>query len=71
MVDAATGGALMRKDRGEAYELLEDMALNDYQWQTERATMEKVVEMHGSNDSTTIHVQLASLKKQVEALNQQ
>ena len=42
MVDAVTGGALMRKDRDEAYELLEEMASNDYQWQTEKATPEKV-----------------------------
>jgi len=71
MVDAVADGALMRKDRDEAYELLEEMASNDYQWQTERATSEKVVGMHGPNDITAIHVQLASLTKQVRALNQQ
>ena len=70
-VDAVVGGALMRKDRGEAYELLEEMASNDYQWQTERATPEKVAGMHGSNDITTIHVQISSLGKQVGALNHQ
>jgi len=42
MVDVAVSGALMRKDRDEAYELLEEMASNDYQRQTERATSKKV-----------------------------
>jgi len=30
MVDATTGGALIRKARDEAYELLEEMTSNDY-----------------------------------------
>ena len=30
MVDATTGGALIRKDRDEVYELLEEMTSNDY-----------------------------------------
>jgi len=30
MVDVAAGGALMRKDRDEDYELLEEIASNDY-----------------------------------------
>ena len=31
IIDAAAGGALMSKERDEAYELLEDMASNSYQ----------------------------------------
>ena len=42
MVDAAAGGVLMRKNRDEAYELLEEIASNDYQWQTEKVKQEKV-----------------------------
>jgi len=71
MVDVTTGGALMRKNRDEAYELLEEMASNDYQWQAKKATSEKVVGMHGPNDITTIHAQLASLTNQMGALNHQ
>ena len=41
------------------------MASNDYQWQTEKATSEKVTGMYGPNDITIIHVQLALLTKQV------
>ena len=31
VIDAAAGGALMGKERDEAYELLEEMASNSYQ----------------------------------------
>ena len=71
MVDAAAGGVILRKDRDEASELLEEMASNDYQWQKERETLEKVAGTHEPNNITTIHVQLVSLAKQVGALNQQ
>jgi len=36
-VDAAAGGALMKKNYTEAYALIEDMAQNHYQWTNERA----------------------------------
>ena len=36
MVDTAVGGASMRNILDEAYELVEEMALNAYQWQSER-----------------------------------
>ena len=71
MIDAAAGGALIGKDRDKAYKLLEEMASNNYQWQTERETPKKAANMQGPNDITTIHVQLASLTKQVGALNKQ
>ena len=71
MVDVAVCGALMQKDRDEAYKLLEEMTSNDYQWQAKKSMPEKVTGMHGPNDITTIHVQLASLMKQVGALNHQ
>ena len=35
IIDAAAGGALMGKERDEAYELLEEMASNSYQWQSD------------------------------------
>ena len=41
MIDAAAGGALMDKERDEAYELLEEMASDNYQWQSERVNTEK------------------------------
>ena len=38
VIDAAAGGALMGKSASEAFNLLEVMALNNYQWPNERAT---------------------------------
>ena len=36
MIDAAAGGTLMSKTEEEAYNLIEEMALNNYQWPSER-----------------------------------
>ena len=36
MVDATTGGSLMRRIPEEAYGLLDDMALNAFSWNSER-----------------------------------
>jgi len=36
MIDAAEGGTLMSKTEEEAYNLIEEMALNNYQWSSER-----------------------------------
>jgi len=33
--DAAAGGTLMNKPEDEAYYLIEEMALNNFQWSTE------------------------------------
>ena len=42
MVDEAAGGALMSKTHEVAYELLEELASNNYQWPTERAMPRKI-----------------------------
>jgi len=36
MIDAAAGGTLMSKTEEEAYNLIEEMELNNYQWSSER-----------------------------------
>jgi len=33
-IDAATGGTLMNRTEDEAYNLIEEMALNNFQWST-------------------------------------
>ena len=42
MINLAASGALKGKERDEAYELLEELASNSCQWQTERVTPKKV-----------------------------
>lgn len=40
-LSAAAGGALMDKPYGEAFELIENMAQNNFQWGGERVAVEK------------------------------
>jgi len=42
IIDATIGGALMGNERDEAYELLEEMASNSYQWQLDRIMSRQV-----------------------------
>ena len=58
IIDAAAGGALMGKERNEAYELLEEMASNSYQWQSDRAMLRKTAGVHEINAISAIHAQL-------------
>ena len=41
MIDVSVGGALMKKNENEAYELLEDMVNNLYMWSYERSMPHK------------------------------
>ena len=38
MIDATIGGSLMRRTPDDAYQLLDDMANNAFNWQLERST---------------------------------
>ena len=46
MIDAAAGGTLMGKTLKASYDLLEEMASNNYQWSFERSMPRKTVEAH-------------------------
>lgn len=41
LIDAAAGGAFMRKNRDESWNLLEQMAMNNFQWSNERSIPKK------------------------------
>ena len=69
IIDAAAGGALMGKESDEAYELLEEMALNDYQWQSDRTMPRKAARVHEIDAISAIHAQLALLTKKLDATN--
>ena len=69
MIDAAVSGALIGMERNEAYELLEKMASNSYQWQSKTVTPKKVAEVHKVDTMSSIHAQLAILTKTLEASN--
>jgi len=42
MIDAAASGTLMSKTEDEAYNLIEEMSLNNYQWSNERGQPKRV-----------------------------
>ena len=46
LLDALAGGVLMRKSEDEAYQLLENMAINNCQWPSEKATPKKSTGMY-------------------------
>jgi len=41
-IDAAAGGTLINKTDDEAYNLIEEMALNNFQWSTEQGQPKQV-----------------------------
>ena len=43
VIDASTGGALMKKTKDQAYGILEDMATNSNQWSKDRLILRKAV----------------------------
>ncbi|XP_062085233.1 uncharacterized protein LOC133791325 [Humulus lupulus] len=56
----------MSKSANEAYELLEEMAMNNYQWPSERDRNKKVAGMHELDAITALTTQVASLAKQLQ-----
>ena len=51
VIDASTGGALMKKTTDQTYEILEDVATNTSQWHKDRITQVKVV---GGSDNEVL-----------------
>ncbi|XP_024031895.1 uncharacterized protein LOC112094656 [Morus notabilis] len=67
LIDASAGGALMKKTEDEAYELLEDMATNNYQWPSERSIPKKTAGLHEVDAITNLTAQIASRSKQLQS----
>ncbi|XP_023886157.1 uncharacterized protein LOC111998291 [Quercus suber] len=65
MVDVAAGGALMSKTHEAAYELLEELASNNYQWITERAMPRKTAGVLELDSITSLAAQMATLSQQL------
>ncbi|XP_060961611.1 uncharacterized protein LOC133031876 [Cannabis sativa] len=63
LIDAAAGGAFMRKSVNEAYDLLEEMALNNQQWPTERSQTKKVAGVLEVDAITKLTTQVEALTK--------
>jgi hypothetical protein len=58
LIDATLGGAFMNKSQDDAYNLLEEMATNNYQWPNERSIQKKTVGVHEIDAITTLTAQV-------------
>ena len=67
IIDAAAGGALMGKERDEAYVFLEEMTSNSYQWQSNQAMPRKASGVHEIDTISAIYAQLVLLTKKLNA----
>ena len=66
LVDASAGEAIMGKNEVEAYQILENIALNNFQWPTERVVPKKLVGVHDLDVVTNLATQISSLSKQLQ-----
>ena len=62
MVDATVGGSLMRKKPGDAYGLLDDMALNAFSWNTDRSSR-KPSRVHSISTQAALVAQVEALQR--------
>ncbi|KAI5349909.1 hypothetical protein L3X38_002800 [Prunus dulcis] len=67
LIDAAAGGALIAKTQDEAYELLESMASNSYQWPSEHA-MAKKARVHDVDAITALTAQISTSLNNLEVI---
>ncbi|KAM6559046.1 hypothetical protein CsatA_028285 [Cannabis sativa] len=69
LIDVAAGGTFTRKSTNEAFELLEEMAITNQQWSTERGPTKKVVGIHEVDAITKLTTQVEALTKLLVAQN--
>ena len=62
MVDATVRESLMRRTLDDAYDLLEDMSLNAFNWQSERS-MRKPARVHSIDSYSSLAAQMEALQK--------
>ncbi|XP_017974489.1 PREDICTED: uncharacterized protein LOC108661567 [Theobroma cacao] len=67
-IDVAVGGALMSKNAANAYNLLEEMALNNYQWPSKRSSSRKVIGAYEIDAIGNLVVQMVALSKKIDTL---
>ncbi|KAL5565094.1 hypothetical protein UlMin_028258 [Ulmus minor] len=70
MLDASAGGALLNKSYAEAYDLIESIVANSYQWPTSRInSTKKVAGIHELGDVSALTAQIASLTNMLKAVS--
>ena len=61
LIDASTGGAIMGKNEVEAYQILENITLNDCQWPIERVAPKKPAEVFNLDMFTNLSTKVFTL----------
>ncbi|XP_062080494.1 uncharacterized protein LOC133785259 [Humulus lupulus] len=70
VVDASANGALLAKSYNEAYEILERISNNNYQWPTSRlSTGRKVAGIHGVDAIFSLAAQVSSISNMLKTMN--
>ena len=59
----------MSKTQDEAYELLEEMAMNNYQWPRYHLAPKKIMGTHEANAITALTSQVQELSQQLKAIH--
>ena len=65
-VDAAAGGTIFAKSPDQAYDLLEQMTINSYQWPSERSGVKKQAGIYAIDPITSLTAQVSALKTQLQ-----
>ncbi|XP_075475699.1 uncharacterized protein LOC142509748 [Primulina tabacum] len=68
-VDAAAGSTIFAKYPEQAYDLLEQMTINSYQWPSERSGVKMTAGVYGVDPITSLTVQVSALTTQIAAMN--
>ena len=69
LIDASAGGAILGKNEVEAYQILENIALNDCQW-TKRVAPKKPAGVFDLDMFTRLSAQVSTLSKKLQASQQ-
>ena len=70
LIDASGGGVIMRKNEVEAYQILENIALNDCQCPVERVAPKKPVGVFNLDMFTNLSARVSTLLKKLQASQQ-
>ncbi|KAG8481373.1 hypothetical protein CXB51_026129 [Gossypium anomalum] len=68
MIDAAAGGTINNKTPEDAYEFIEEMSLNNYQWQVMRTKPTKTASVYNIDSVTMLSNQVEHLNKKIDGL---
>ena len=68
-IDAAVGGTINNKTPEAAQELIDEMAMNNYQWQSSRVKSNKFAGVHQVDPVTALVAQVVALNQKIDGLN--